>query len=722
MESKVIFRDNQELQAADFNNLQSHADDALSHVVEDAISSGLRYSGGAVAATSATEVSVAPLRFYNGGLVYASDLAQSMNLFQYLPVAAKKVVAVVVWGEEVETAIEPRDYLIDLATGATEPRAVAMRKDRLAQVNLLPGAESADPQPPVVQSGNLAIAYVVLTPAGIERVDQQTGVLLPQLEDHEERVVGLETWRGQAEPRISSIATDLSALARKTDDLAPRGNLIEMALDLARVKEKLRLPATYASYDADYFGDDAKSDPAAVGFAARLDNGLLFPFAASAQASLALFNPYDAAIRRHTDDLVLPAYDSVARIQTRGYSGDLSISQYQVQSHSLKSFQRTVWSYFYGPNWNYYAPWYNRWYWAYYGRTWGWMSYYGYWVSHQETAYEIVDVTTSVSGAIVAQSVLVPNAMWLTRVGLFFTQVASTGDVHLVLCETEGGKPVLTKSLAHVTVAPGSLSKYPAETVIDVPPVLLEAGKRYAIAVITQGDHRLATVSGNDYTQGTLFFGTDGDYFTGDLTRDLMFTFYGAQFRQPRVEVQLQPVSLAGGITDLGISAAQVVPKGCEIRYEVQVGGRWYALGDATMVLSAAPDLVPLRAVLLGTSDLAPGLVLAANAITASRPATAMVHISALRTLGASSTQITVEAVAAAYDPAHHTLACELISGANTYTPSVTATEDEPGGGAKRFIWTFSIPGGVSSYKIRLTGGRDATAPFSVTERVDVAS
>ncbi len=102
----------------------------------------------------------------------------------------------------------------------------------------------------------------------------------------------------------------------------------------------------------------------------------------------------------------------------------------------------------------------------------------------------------------------------------------------------------------------------------------------------------MATVSGQNHLQGTLFFGTDGDYFTGDLTKDIMFTLYGAQFKTARTEVQLQPVSLAGGITDITIEAPAIVPEGTSLTFEVQVGGKWYPLTEVGK-LSSKPDIVP---------------------------------------------------------------------------------------------------------------------------------
>ena len=722
MEKQVIFRDRQELQSADLNAIGQHAGDAIAHLVLDAVSGALKFTGGAVSAKSATEVDVAALRFYNGGKVYASEQTETLNLFQYLPLVAKKCVAVVVWGEVIDTDVQPRDFLVDLTTGATEPQAVAMAKLWKANVNLQPGNESVDPQPPVLQTGTLAIALVYLTPGGVERIELQDASRLPTLQGHEQRLFEHEAWRTQAEPRISSIATDLAGLAKKTMSLVGRDTVVELANDVARLKAKVNLPTAYASYESDYYGNTDKTDAAGVGYSAAVRNGLLFPTAGQASVGLALFNPYDAGIKRSAEDLVLPAYTDRARIQTTGYSGDISASQYQVQSQTIRQYTATVWDYTYGWNYNYYNGWWNSWYWNYYGYNWGWYGYYGYRVARQETRYELQTVTTSYNGAIIGQTFLVSNAMWLTKVGLQFTQIGASGDVMVAVCETEGGKPDLLKTLTRVTVARGDLKKYPEETAIPVPPVLLEAGKRYALVLITQGDHRLATVSGNDYTQGTLFFGTDGDYFTGDLTKDLMFTLYAAQFAQPRVEVVLQSVSLAGGISDINIAAPQIVPDGCELRYEIQVGGKWYPLGDAAMRLSTLPDIVPLRMVLLGTSDLAPAFRLAPNAITGSRAATSLAHWSKLRTLAAPSSSITVQVVVAQWDAANHTLACEIKSGATTYTPATTVVRDEPDGQAKRITFTFTPPA-ISTYAIKLTGARSAaSAPFVVVERTDVAT
>lgn len=721
MEQQVIFRDRQEFQAVDPNNLQSYARASLDHVVADAVSDAKHYVGFEVSAVSSTEANVQPGRFYSGGAVYLSEQVQAFNLFSLVPLVTNKIVAIAVWGQEVDTSVEPRDFLVDLETGATEPQAVAMRRVRHCEVNTVAGTESADPQPPAVQSGTLVVAYIYLTPAGIDRIEMQTANRLPNALDHAGRLTTLETWKAAAEPRISSIATDLAALARRSDQKVDRAVFMELAGDVAMIKDQIELPASYASYDADAFVDDDKSDTENASWAALVNNGLLFPYAVNDAKNLALFNPIDAAVKVSSENLVLPTYVHVPRIQTQGYAGDVSVSQYQVQSHTLRKVTVAKWKYVYGWHWN----WYGRWYgWNY--RYWRWHSpWYGYWVSQPVETYVAEETTESYSGAILAQTFLVANAMWLTRLGLFFTQTAAAGNIQVVVCETAAGKPLLDQVVTTVTLEPSDLKRYPLETRIDVPAVLLEQGKRYAIALITGGGHRVAVVSGNAYTQGTLFYGSDGDYFTGDLTKDLMFAVYGAQFVRARTEVQLQALSLANGLTDINIEAAHVVPDGCVLQYEIQPAGSgaWYPLGDETMRLGndgTAPNLVNLRVVLLGTSDLQPAFALTTGGITVSRPDVELEAYSVERTLDAATTSVTLKLLLADWDAVNHTITPEIVTAGPTETGgTLVSTVDKDG--ATQMTWTFTIPES-SAYVIKIAGTRaSGSRPFSIINRIDIA-
>lgn len=721
MEKQVVFRDRQELQAADFNNQQTYTAESLQHLTQDSVSAGLAYTGGLVASVSALEITVDALRFYNDGKCYVAETAQTLNLFQYLPLVSKKCVTVAVWGQEIETNVEPRDFLIDLSSGLTQPSPVAMQRLRTAQINLLPGPESADPQPPVIQTGILAIANVYLTPTGIERVEMLTASRLPQLADHENRVKGLESWRGQTEPRIFSIATDLAGLAMKTEDKADRSSIVALANDIAKVKEMLVVPPTAVAYTPNY-GDTTQSDAAGAGYSARVDDAILFDFAASAAINLALFNPIDPSVKVAANGLMLPAYESVARIATEGYAGDVPIGAYQVQAVTVKKFKVPDHSRHYGTHANHHSKWYARHGWDKYGNTQDFaLESYGYRKITPKDTYTLEAATTAFNGALLAQTVLVSNAMWLTRVGLNFTAVAANGDVTIAVTETKGGKPLLDQTLTLVTVPQADLENYPVETTVDVPPVLLSPGKRYAIVVLTQGNHRLALVDGGPNTQGKLFYGQDSDYAAYNGHYDLLFTLYGAAFSSTRSEVMLQALTLAGGMNDIRLVAPHVVPKGCEFHYEIQPtgAGAWYKLGDPVLRLSTSPNQVNLRAVFTGTSDLAPAVVLTNNAITASRPNTAATWWSGARTVPAT-TSIVLSALVSAWDGANHTLTPKIVIGGTEYAASVTTSTDEDG--AKRFKYTFAVPS-TTSYKIKLTATRAAGSnPFAVVELIDAVN
>ena len=138
MEKSVIYRDRQELQAADLNNTQAWGDEARRHLIGDAITSERLFTGLTVSGRSATELEVAVGRLYDGptGKVYALDVAQVQSVFAMLPLQDQKWVAVSVFGQEEDTSIEPRDFLIDLQTREVEPEAVAMQRRRVQPCTL----------------------------------------------------------------------------------------------------------------------------------------------------------------------------------------------------------------------------------------------------------------------------------------------------------------------------------------------------------------------------------------------------------------------------------------------------------------------------------------------------------------------------------------------------------------------------------------------------------
>jgi len=725
MSKTVIFRDRQETQAADFNNLGLYQQAALDAVVADAVTDDRRYTGFATTQETATSVRVGVGRLYQAGAVYEALSDSVSNLANHLPLANRRYVAVTVFGQTIETETEPRDFLIDLTTGETEPQAVPMLSLRQAQIAIYGGVESVDPQLPAIADNACLVAVVLMGTTGIISIEAYGPNALPSVEKNSADIADLKAFQTATEPKVSSLTSELAALNVKTSGKAELSAVFDIIRDIARVKDKLGLPANYSAYSSDFFQDTSQLDTALSGLTYKLQDSILFPDAANGTFPLALFNPYDANVTRSATDLVLPKYTSASVLKTEGYAGDISASQYQVQTNTLTAKTSYVYYYRYGWAWNWYNYYYHyRWdladyyYYNYYD------GYYGYWYAQPVTTYVNTVSTTSYNGSLLAQTFLATRAGWVTQLDLFLTKVGANGDVTVAICETTDGKPNLKQTLTRVTVAQAALKKYPTATPFQFPAAFLEAGKRYAFVIITQGDHYVARVDANKFTQGTLFYGSDGDYFQGDLTKDLMFNLYMAKFAAPRTEVMLQNVSVAGGITDIEIAAQQVVPDGTQLTYEIQVAGNWYPLSELEK-LATKPDIVPLRAVFLGTNDLAPAIQLGANAITASRPALAVTTYSALRTLAVGEQDFRIDVVAANYDAAKNTLIAQLVdnAGANPVTASLVETlEENADGNAVRKRFTFNLGSPRTTYKIKLTGTRTSDGPpFAITECTDIA-
>jgi hypothetical protein len=754
MERQVIFRDRQELQSADLNNAQSFARQAIDNVVRDALIAGRGFAGFAVTKRAATEIEVAPGRLYINGAVYSRDDTVARDLFANLPLATKKIVAVVGWGQEIESDVQPRDFLVDAESGQTEPQAVAMERRRFAEINTVAGVESGDPQPPTLDASVTLIALVTLTTTGIESISMADENKVPSVDGNNRRIGELEGWRTVTEPRISTIASDISALANSVRGLAGRKVISQLARDVADMKERLRIEDGAVLYASDHFLDGHESDPTAVGYDAQVHEGIRFPWAALHEAQLGIFNQYDAGVKVTGDGLLLPAYTSEPRLILAQYAGELSIAQYQFQTFNMVQKSMTRSRLRYGPTFTVCT---NSEYWQSgslnYGRA--TMNPWDYYAASTFTkdgeTFEIVDfqmvdtvnhqmvrlrqvwtdtveepywekVTTDVvvNGSQIGQSFLSSQDGWLTEIELGFTRLGADGAVNVALVECYRGAPDIETVLASVTVNRAD----PEMTRIAIPPTFLKAGGRYAVLVTTGGNHYVATVSGADYAQGTLFYSTDGAYFEADLTRDLMMTLRFAKFSRARVVTELKPLELAGGITAIDILAESYVPNSCEFKYEIQINGTWHPLDQYSAgQLTGLPALLPFRAVFVGTSDVMPAVRLAGSRVRVGRPKTTFKHFSTVRNISEPSSSISVTSRLEGFFEPNHDLTIKLKVGASEV--AATAVEDtieDPDLGHVIRKATFTLGEPTSSYAIIHEGVTvAATNTFHVAERYDQA-
>jgi hypothetical protein len=561
----------------------------------------------------------------------------------------------------------------------------------------------------------------------------------------------LEAFRAIIEPRVTSLASDLADLANRVTGLAAQDDLSRVYLDLARVKESLRYPADASGFDADFFLLQEKSDwnnTLLLGYDAKVEEGIRFNDANANQFEISLFSANDPNAAS-VGGYLMPKYSNVLKIQTGAYTDSLGIAQYGYQVHSMavgymsRSRIRYGGSYTVCTNGGYantpgeavdttnlydfhttefqtvqdIPP---TWAHPYYGtRT----DYYWYDTWEEPFMYEIT-TDLSITGAQVAQTFLISNDIVATQLGFYITAKAANEDIHIALCEVTAGQPDLDKVCLKTTYAQANIVT--GWNLCPIQPTFLAKGKRYALVFISNANHQIGMTSGQSYLDGTFFYSTDGIYYMGDLTKDMMIQVYGAQFASSQVAIEFAPINLDGGFRDVDILAEQWVPGSCQLVFEMRPNGtgEWQPLiGDNSGVLGTAPPLAQFRARFIGTTDMAPILHLTGSRVNVSRPKTAWKHVSTPMTVPAMANvahNLTFVNLLEMFDPTPHTYGISIRVGSTEYTPDTTVTELKDIT-AKRYqkTYTFSLPAGTTQFTIEQTGTTNSPqVTYHVAERV----
>jgi len=746
MERKVISRDRQEFQAADLNNVQAFTDQSFQTIITNGLAKVDKIVGLGVSAKTISMITVAIGKLVKGvtGKIFKLDTAQDVDLFSYLPAVDKKYLAIAAVGVEEDIDVQARDFLLDLQTGQTEPQAVAMETARNISLYVTAGVESSEPQKPAAPTGYTIFKYILLNASGIEAIEAVDNIDLPNLAEVSDDVQDLADWQTAKDPVISTLSTDVASLANKLAGVKDYNSAVkELAADIARLKELNNLPDSFSSYGSDYFLTDDESDTGNGDYDAKIDEGVRFPMVAEDSKALALFNPYEAQVKQCANGLVIPTYTHNRRLALTNYSGYLSISQYQSQSFTFGRPTLARERLRFGPVRDV-ASCHQRWRTGALGHIELSLLKVGetfqtlpsdidrshfhreskIWVDRVIPPYFYnIPLTSTITGSQIAQTFLSSQHGWLSKIGLFFTKRDTNGSVVIHICETENGVPNLDKSLTSVTLAPSALQLYPVETAFELTdPIFLKAGSRYAMVITTTGDHQVAVVSGSAYLQGTLFYCTDGDYYSGDLTKDLMLNLYFAKFTATYAQVNLESLSLSGGIADIDLLASLFRPDATEFFLEYQYNGKWYPLNTANATnLTALPTLLPLRMTFVGSEDVMPAIDLTTSLIKFARPNTSFTHISTARTLGSPATDVEVQLLLENWDGVDHGCTIKLLNGVTEET-ATSVTDTVVSATSIRRVAHFDLDPAISSYKVIIEGTTsDATNCFVVAERIDVA-
>lgn len=759
MESTVIFRDRQELQSADLNNAQDFTRASIDHIVKDAIDGGSAYTGFTASKTAATEVTLSPGRLFASGQVYGRNDTTVIDVFNSLPLVTKKRVAIVAYGQSVDTDVQPRDFLIDAQLGTTEPQSVAMENNRRAELSAVAGTESPDPAYPPTDANVTVICYLLLDTSGIVSIEQWTATQLPNLRLVSNRVTALEVWRGQISGQVDTLRTDLAALADRMKLFALRTEVVDILKQLEDLRRKVYEPSAYVYYGSNHFLDLVGTNVAQAGYDAEVGEGIRFPSAGSQTSALSLLNPNNPYVTVNSG-LVLPKYTHGLRMSLSGYNSETRIAQYTYETTTITQLTRTRTRIRYGSSktvctnstW-----WRNGTYnpvtgiFRINGETWEvaaadranaavnhksvrvtqfWQD------TYEEPYWDYVKSTASLSGQQVAQTFLNSQDGWLSQVGLYFSRKGASGDVNVLVCETAYGMPDLARVISRTTITPAQIqigasaanAALPAlvETRVPLVPTYLKSGRRYAIVLVTTGDHYVAmSNTDNGVVQGTFFVSTDGAFFAGNLVDDMKMQLYYAKFDTSRVVVELSALQLAGGILDIDLLFDGVTPPACRIDFEVQVAGAWVALDAAPNGpnLSSLPAILPLRAVMTGTTDLMPGIGLNASQSIVTRNKTAFTWVGTMRTLGSPSNSIKAVVDLQYFDAAKHTATVSLLTGSTLATAKAAdVVEDQtlPDGTIRRTA-IFNVSA-VSYYAVKIVGAATSAAEvFHVAELIEFA-
>ena len=753
------FHQNQQGVFSDHNALQDYARETIDYLTQDGITAEPRYAGFAVVKTATTKVTVEPGRLYVEGRMYTMETPLEIDFFSQLPLATEKIVAIVASGSEVEEDVEPRKFLIDATTRATQVQTVPMTVHRAVNVSTVAGTEAASPVRPTISSGYVVLAWVRLDTAGIVSIEQHEEARLTSVQRNDYRLRDIETWQGAVGTRLDTLATDLSGLAQGLQGRADMNAVDQLAADVARLKELAELEDGYSAYGADRFLDDSQSDTTNANYLARIEEGVRFSDEAADELALQLFNPIDPNVDV-TGGLLLPMHTHRRRLTVDGFEAELPVSQYAFQTVNwqLKTMSRRRIRYGQtitvctnsrwwrsgqfdpvanvlrrdGEDWEILAgdPHHNH----------RWVRLRKFWEDGYDVPYWDRIVTNhSVSGAVAAQTFLNSQVGWMTRLHLYFSQVGQSGDVTILLTETRNGKPDVGKVIAQATLAQADMVQGWNE--IPFQPALLLPGERYAIVLITGGNHYVGLASGTRYAQGTLFYSTDGAFYQGDLTRDLMFAIDCAEFEANRIEVEMDALSLSGGIAAIDLLADMAVPEGTSLSFEIQPGGSgaWIPIEEVkegNSALAGLPALCKFRAVFTGTPDAHAAIRLDTSRMRISRPRTTFRHISTDVTLPAATQTLKITVLLENYYETNHDLSCtidDVTNGASAIAPATITDEDlgvDPLGDdanhrriRRTFQWTAAeLPTPASQFKINLDGAAtSALDVFHVSERVHLA-
>ncbi|MBP0440692.1 hypothetical protein [Tianweitania sediminis] len=705
-----------------------------------------------VSNSSSDVVTVSSGDYYEGDAVYSSKEVLTVNLQSFKPtiVSDERWMALILRGAEqvvqatraFETGEEPLTESVPV--NQSTPKYVR----RVMSVVTQQGPISPAPAVvPTIAEDDCCIAFVRLKTTGIVEIVSNEASRVKSVFEIEGRLRVVELQISTIFKEIEAITTNLAAVAAAVKLVPPRELISQLTNDVSMVRQQLNFPAAARNY---WFNQALVPDDWDLGHVdsiARIREGVRFQYAQQFLQTMEIVNPTNPDIRIIEDKFVLPAFTETLRLESPVGAGRQDISNTVHTVRTAHTGRRSTTLVRYGSTVNVCentAGWEsignrrageifsvsgreyvstgqtsNPWNQTELGQN-GHAQYGVRSVIRDTITTTYTYYTTEefgLNGAIFAQTFLNAQMMVLSSIDLYFTRVGATGDVRLALCEINpDGTPNYDEIITTVNKPVGQIAN--GWNKFTFSPALLEPGKRYAWFTVTTGNHQIAKNSGNQFTGGTLFSSSDGVWSQGSTTEDFSFRLYAAKFAKSRVEIEMDALQLADGMTEIELVYEGWEPAGTARVWQIQPYGtdEWIDLDDRDPnPLANLPPLVRLRLVMIGTQDLAPMIVM--DQYTKQLTGRCRPDMQALSdefTLGFTTTTLQTVTNVDNFDPAHHTFAPKIMIGSTVYTPSSTAVVVDPIKPKRRKVTAnFTVPStGVARYRWDMNSDNVVDMPF----------
>ncbi|OJU66652.1 MAG: hypothetical protein BGO05_05475 [Rhizobiales bacterium 63-7] len=698
-----------------------------------------------VSQASADIVNLTSGEYYAGTEVYGAKETQQANLQSFKPVVAsdERWVALILRGSEdlvssmrpFETSGEPLTESIPV--NQSTPKATRRNMSVIVQTGSIMVAPAARP---AINENDCCVAFVRLRNTGIAEIVPNEAARVKTVYEIEQRLTTVELSIGVVVELTQSLQTDVANLAAKFDEIPDAQLFRQITRDVSIARQLLNFPDEARNY---YYDNgllrNAFWDFTYAGADFRINEGIRFPYQIQQENVLRVLNPAATDISFWENTLLLPAYTERLRIENpQGkLKKDISNTVHTVKTavqHTVSNtrlrYGETVTVCENAAGWGQVGSQKANEIFNTNGATWvskgqtdnPWNNDPRSEGGHKEYAVQrvIKDSYTStytsyrveefgLSGAVYAQTFVCSQVMVATSIELYFTRVGSEGDVLLCIAEVgPTGAPTFEKVIVQVNKPQGQLAVNQWNK-FTFRPTLLEQGKRYAFFTVTTGNHQVAASDDNAFQGGTMFLCTDGIWAQGDVKQDISFRLYAARFAASRTVVPMENLQLTGGMSELEMIYQGWAPDFTSLVWEVKPEGAsdWVPM-DARVPnpLSTLPANVQLRAVFLGTEDVAPSIIMNTEAITRTgRMKNNQKAISKAMALGFSTDEFQIVMNVDAYDKLTHSFGVKLIvAGVEVAPLSVNETVDPIKPTRSTIIANFHLGAPTTSVRALVNG------------------